>query len=130
MLLVCLVAPEVLNHPMEQRAIIIAPLHQFHEVVTVNGSLVIQANHNVAQHCLYLYSALRARILTLGRVQTRLTLLSLNRIVHLLCNFGCKDTNKRAKYQIIFEYFRAQGEILPNYRNNPGTFALSFTSKK
>ena len=43
------------NHPMEQCTIIIALLHQFHEVVTVDGSLVIKANYDVAQQCLYLY---------------------------------------------------------------------------
>ena len=46
---------EILNHAVEQRTIIVAISHQFHEVVTVDGSLVIQANHDIAQHCLYLY---------------------------------------------------------------------------
>ena len=34
---------------------VIPLLHQFHEIITVDGSLVIQANHNVAQHSLNLY---------------------------------------------------------------------------
>ena len=40
---------------MEQCAVVISLLHQFHEIVTVDGRLVIQANHDVAQHCLNLY---------------------------------------------------------------------------
>ena len=40
---------------MEQRAIIIAFTHQLHEVVAVDGCLVVQADYDVAQHGLYLY---------------------------------------------------------------------------
>ena len=57
---------------MEQCTIIIALLHQLHEIVTMDGSLVIEANYDVAQHCLYLY-------------------------FHVLYNFGCKGTEKSSE---------------------------------
>ena len=45
---------KVLNHSMEQCAIIIPLLCQLQEVVAVDGCLVIQANYDVAQHSLNL----------------------------------------------------------------------------
>ena len=46
---------KALDDTMEQGTVIIALAHQFDEVITVNGGLVIKANHDVAEHCLYLY---------------------------------------------------------------------------
>ena len=56
------------------------------------------------------YTTFFRSVIAFGRIQASLTLLSL---LHHFSEFhisifnGCKDTNKRAKYQIIFEYFRA-----------------------
>ena len=40
---------EVLNHTVEQRSVEITLLRQFHEVITMTRSLVIQAHDDVAQ---------------------------------------------------------------------------------
>src|SRR5574344_2012804 len=47
---------EVLNHTVEQRSVEITLLRQFHEVITMTRSLVIQAHYDVAQRSLNLNS--------------------------------------------------------------------------
>lgn len=46
---------KILNDTMEKSTVIIAFLCQFQEIITVDGSIVIQANNNVSKHCLNLY---------------------------------------------------------------------------
>ena len=46
---------EILDDPMEKGAVLISLFHQLQEIVTVKRGLVIQANNDVAQHCLNSY---------------------------------------------------------------------------
>ena len=69
---------------MEQCTIIIPLLYQFHEIVTVDGCLVIQANHDVAQHGLYLY--LHIFVILSAKVRKNREIMRKFPDYHYLCN--------------------------------------------